>query len=347
MVAAQVMLASTLAASAVKFLSVGDWGGSALEGDSAYAKQTVQKVSAAMAAVDDVAFVVNTGDNFYWCGIQNTSDFQIGVDWLEPFQTSAALQVPWYSVLGNHEYGYNVDAQIELGKLHPNWVLPARYYTRRVRLGRGQHMTIVGIDTSPCVQQYRSTSSAGWDPCSSQYPTCSLNSNPDDQFEGKCLFHENIVAQDCAAQYQWLDKALAAVPANDWLLVVGHHPADEIDVKDFTSLLQKHGFDLYLNGHVHTLTQYTIDGTGAYVTSGAGSLVKTSDQEHQEVAVKAAGGNLTSAAGHKYKTVFNQKVAGFTQHTFSADLKELQTDIVSYEGKVLHSFTVSKGAGRV
>ena len=35
-----------------------------------------------------------------------------------------------------------------------------------------------------------------------------------------------------------------------------------------------HGFDLYLNGHVHTLTQYTLDGKGAYVTSGAGAMVR-------------------------------------------------------------------------
>lgn len=55
-------------------------------------------ISAAMASSAEknaIKFVVNTGDNFYWCGIQNVSDFQVQKDWIEPFQQSKALQVPW------------------------------------------------------------------------------------------------------------------------------------------------------------------------------------------------------------------------------------------------------------
>jgi predicted MPP superfamily phosphohydrolase len=55
-------------------------------------------------------FVVNTGDNFYWCGLQNTSDFQVKADWLDPYGKHGLLDLPWYGVLGNHEYGYNVQA---------------------------------------------------------------------------------------------------------------------------------------------------------------------------------------------------------------------------------------------
>lgn len=52
------------------FLSIGDWGGAALGGQDTI---NVYSVSAAMAnaAKDSNAkFVINTGDNFYWCGIQ-------------------------------------------------------------------------------------------------------------------------------------------------------------------------------------------------------------------------------------------------------------------------------------
>ena len=59
------------------------------------------------------------------------------------------------------------------------------------------------------------------------------------------------------------------------MIVVGHHPADEIDVQDFTTAMQEHGFDLYLNGHAHTLTHYAVDGNDAYVTTGAGAMVDT------------------------------------------------------------------------
>ena len=119
-------------------------------------------------------------------------------------------------------------------------------------------------------------------------PTCSL-SGGDDDFEGKCNFHQNIMKQSCDTQYAWFKRALNNVPANDWLIVVGHHPADEINVRDFTSLMQNRGFSIYFNGHAHTLTQYTIDGSGAYVTSGAGSLVNTPDQSGELMKRKLAG----------------------------------------------------------
>ena len=47
--------------------------------------------------------------------------------------------MPWYGVLGNHEYGYDVDAQIALSQesLAPKWVMDDRYFTRRVSLGGG------------------------------------------------------------------------------------------------------------------------------------------------------------------------------------------------------------------
>lgn len=129
---------------------------------------------------------------------------------------------------------------------------------------------------------------------------------------------------------------------------MGHHPIDEIDEEDFTSALQDHGFDLYLNGHAHTLTQYTIDEAGAYVTSGAGAMIATADQDHEHTRAKVEGQDLnTTASQHSYQTVWNQKVAGFTLHTFSDDLSTLTTDFVTYTGDTVHSFTVTKGNGRI
>jgi hypothetical protein len=37
-------------------------------------------------------FVVNLGDSFYWCGVQSVQDYQIGVDFEEPY-SDASLQV--------------------------------------------------------------------------------------------------------------------------------------------------------------------------------------------------------------------------------------------------------------
>jgi hypothetical protein len=81
------------------FLSIGDWGGAALDQQASDNVYAVSAQMATTAAASSAQFIVNTGDNFYWCGIQNTSDFQISVDFEKPY-ANAALQVPWYSALG-------------------------------------------------------------------------------------------------------------------------------------------------------------------------------------------------------------------------------------------------------
>lgn len=106
------LLSAVVAAEGYSFITLGDWGGAALEEPSKPYSKNVQEVSgialcpptalrvvlAAMASSaekNSIKFVVNTGDNFYWCGIQNVTDFQVQKDWIEPFQQSKALQVPW------------------------------------------------------------------------------------------------------------------------------------------------------------------------------------------------------------------------------------------------------------
>jgi len=229
--------------------------------------------------------------------------------------------------------------------------MDARYFTKRVQMAGNNYVSMIFLDTSPCVQEYRADSKSGWDPCG-EYPTCSL-SGGSDEFEGKCTFHENILSQDCGAQLAWLKKSLAAVPADDWLIVVGHHPAQEMNVEDLTSAMQERGFDLYLNGHVHTLSQYTVDGKGAYVTSGAGSLVMSRDQfpgspaqcRTYNMSIGSDVGPVEN--GHQHASVFTERTSGFTLHTFSSDFSSLTTDFIDVGGEKLHSFTVKKGQGPV
>lgn len=71
---------------AYSFLSLGDWGGHALETpEYQTTSMAVAKQLLSTANVDDAAFLVNTADSFYWCGLMNTSDFQIKADWLVPY----------------------------------------------------------------------------------------------------------------------------------------------------------------------------------------------------------------------------------------------------------------------
>ncbi len=180
------------------------------------------------------------------------------------------------------------------------------------------------------------------------YPDCS----PIGPVGEPCLFHEHILTQDCGAQYDWFLRTLAEVPADDFLIVVAHHPLDELNVRDFVSPLQARGFHLYLNGHVHTLNQYSLDGGrggGIYVTSGAGAMLQTHDQESDAAAAKAAGRSFSSVpppgvdgTRHEYETVWNQPVAGFTLHEFSDDYQSITTEFVSYQGETLRTVIVRK-----
>ena len=333
------------------FISVGDWGGHALKEDD-YPQNTLA-VALQMkksAAALKVPFVIGTGDNFYWCGLQNTSDYQVKVDFVEPYLgESSPLAVPWYHVLGNHEYGYNVQAQLDLTNLISEWHLPQRYYTQRLRLG-GQYLNFIFLDSSPCVNEYRGTDRSRYDPCGTQYPTCSI-SGGSDPFEGQCHFHENIMTQDCGAQFEWFKKQIAAVPSGEWKIVVAHHPVDEMDFADFTDVVLNGGVDLYLNGHAHTLTHYSFGPESPFfVTTGAGAMVDTADQwggspakNRTYAKVHALPVEPALAGGQQYKQIWNQRVAGFTTHTLSTDGNTMTTKFISYSGQVVHQFDVVKG----
>jgi hypothetical protein len=54
-------------------------------------------------------------------------------------------------------------------KSHPSPFTPTHYPSYL----HSAYATLIVIDSSPCVQMYRDTDPAYWDPCSTQYPTCS------------------------------------------------------------------------------------------------------------------------------------------------------------------------------
>jgi len=285
----------------------------------------------ASATERNVSFVINVGDNFYYIGVSDLNDSQ----WKDDFEnvyTDPSLNVPWYSILGNHDYGENPECQahyVSPPATANRWVLPDRNYTKRMLLGAGVYATWVFIDTSPCIAEYRSNDPSGWDPPASEAPE----------------FHPNIIAENCTAQYLWLQQTLATVPSTDWLFVVGHHPADEIDVEDMTTLMQNAKMDLYLCGHSHLLELFHVDNfTTPYVISGAGCMVQVPATEggHKEELSHHELNGGQGALGHTYKNVWSSKTAGFTIHTFSSDFLSLKTEFIAYNGTTLYSFQTVK-----
>lgn len=93
---------------------------------------------------------------------------------------------------------------------------------------------------------------------------------------GPRRFHENIMSQSCDTQFAWFQQQLTEAPTDDWVIVVGHHPASEIDVHDFVAPMEARGVSLYLNGHAHTMTHYTVNGK---VRAPMSSTKTTHDQQ--------------------------------------------------------------------
>lgn len=315
--------------SSPNFLSVGDWGSAALGG---YHLRNARDTASAMKAYiaqntqvgqDPPSFVLNTGDNFYYCGIQNTSDPQINEDYTALF---GGLGLTWYHSLGNHDYGFSPEAQLALNETIPGWIMDGRYYHRRVSISPSIVANIIVLDTNPCVRDYRGDDRRRWDPCGTQYPDCSPIAEP-------CRFHENILSQDCEAQLLWAKQTLdnitsasmrsASMSAREWNIVIGHHKADEIDVADFqTAFLDDPRIHLYLNGHTHNLEHYEINGQAKYMTTGAGGMV----------IIGGAGDSVERLHSRRNKThssvksIWSKVVTGFTSHTFMNNSGVLRTE---------------------
>jgi hypothetical protein len=329
----------------ISIISLGDWGSASLGG---YHLRNAENTARAMTTyVSDYnpKLVLNTGDNFYYCGIQNISDPQVSEDYVNMFGN---ISLPWYNTLGNHDYGFNPAAQLELNKTIPQWIMDDRYYHRRVVLSNTDSSTdssidsktdtsiplnIIVLDTNPCVNDYRGEDRAKWDPCGTQYPTCS-------PITEECMFHENIIARDCKTQLDWFNLTLSNIPPNEWVFVLGHHKADEIDTEDFQSILNSSRVHLYLNGHNHNLEHYSIDGESKYITTGAAGMViignngKTNVKLHDE-------STQFKYKKHQLKSVWSKIVTGFTTHTFINSGTKVRTDFWDTNQHILHSFIVS------
>lgn len=324
----------------VRILSVGDWGSASLGG---YHLKNAENTANAMKIYTSEykpKLVLNTGDNFYYCGIQNTSDPQVSTDYVELF---GDIGIPWYNALGNHDYGFNPDAQLGLNKTIPNWIMDNRYYHNRVILEPGDNinndtsiiLNIIVLDTNPCINDYRGKDRAKWDPCGVQYPTCA-------PAQGECLFHENIIAEDCSAQVKWFNNTLSNISSDEWVFVIGHHKADEINTEDFQSLLDSKRIHLYLNGHNHNLEHYSINDQAKYMTTGAGGMVLIGANGDFNAKLHD---DLLNKIHHKKndaKSIWNKIITGFSSHTFFDYGNKVKTDFWDVNKTILYSFTINK-----
>ncbi|MEL6192936.1 MAG: tartrate-resistant acid phosphatase type 5 family protein [Bacteroidota bacterium] len=237
-----------LQANELRFFVIGDWGR-----EGRYGQQETADCMAEWASGVDPHFIVSTGDNFYEYGVTDVHDPLWNKSYEQVYYHDS-LQLPWYAVLGNHDYVLNAEAQIEYSAKSPRWNMPARYFERNILLQDATRIQVLYLDTSPFIKEYQTDAT----------------------------FYK-ASEQDSSAQLEWLTDRLESSMA-DWKVVVGHHPlysagsihGDQEDmINAFEPIFERYQVHAYFCGHEHDVQHLKADGKFTHhFVSGAGSMVR-------------------------------------------------------------------------
>ncbi|MDN4165785.1 tartrate-resistant acid phosphatase type 5 family protein [Cytophagales bacterium LB-30] len=234
---------------AYHFYIIGDWGRQGEDG-----QQEVADMMAKAAKVIEPEFIISTGDNFYPNGVASINDPLWKTSFEEVYH-HFSLQLPWYVVLGNHDYRGNAQAEIDYMQVSRRWNMPARYYNFDKTADDSTQMAFVFIDTSPFEHEYYQ----------------------EEKYKSK------VITQDTAQQKQWLDSVLNIKQEVDWVFVSGHHPMytggkridDPNSVRaNLEKLFTKYEVNAYFAGHEHDLQHIKPQAPTHHFISGAGSEIR-------------------------------------------------------------------------
>ncbi|TKY59775.1 Purple acid phosphatase 8 [Spatholobus suberectus] len=284
----------------LNLLVVGDWGRKGTYNQSLVAHQ--------MGIVGDklnIDFVISTGDNFYEDGLKGVDDPAFYESFVDIY-TAPSLQKTWYSVLGNHDYRGDVEAQLSpiLRQKDSKWLCMRSFILD------GEMVEFFFVDTTPFVDAYFT------DPGEHIY-----------DWEGVIprLAYLSELLKD-------VDSSLAQSKAK-WKMVVGHHTINSAGHHGNTEelkqllvpILEANNVDAYINGHDHCLEHIIDKNSGIhFLTSGGGS--------------KAWRGDVKPWNTEELKLYYDGQ--GF----MSIQITKSNADIIFYDvfGNALHRWSISK-----
>ena len=244
------LIAPAVQGKSVSFLAIGDWG----RRGKHHQKEDADEMGV-VAEKLNASFTIAVGDNFYEAGVKTLTDSH----WKESYEdiyTAKSLQKRWYVALGNHDYGGNVQVQIDYTTHSTRWYMPSRYYAETIPVDDTTKALLVVYDSNPFITGYHLT------------PGNMMN---------------EVATQDTGAQVKWLDSTLSHSKAQ-WKIVVAHHPLYsagqhsniKILLNHILPLLQKYNVQVYICGHDHDMQHLrSKDGITNYFVSGAGSEVRS------------------------------------------------------------------------
>ncbi|MFQ6629158.1 hypothetical protein Gotur_008267 [Gossypium turneri] len=293
----------------LSFLVIGDWGRKGAYNQSQVALQVpffffffclLWKVGEKLG----IDFVISTGDNFYEKGLATPYDPHFKHSFTNIYSANS-LQKQWYSVLGNHDYRGDVQAQLSpiLRKIDSRWLCLRSF------LVNTEIAELFFIDTTPFVDEYFR--------------------NPKHQkFDWRGVIPRN----------KYLTRVLKELrcalreSVGKWKIVIGHHPIRSIghhgQTKELITLLlpilEAYNVDMYINGHDHCLQHLSsITSPLQFFTSGGGSKAWKGDFDY-----------LDGGGDDEIKFYYDGQ--GF----MSVELTPTNAKIAFYDvsGNVLHSF---------
>lgn len=240
----------------VNFIAMGDWGR-----DGKFNQKETANLMGIYANKKRCSFIIALGDNFYETGVKSVDDPQWQTSF-EQIYAATSLQVPWYVTLGNHDYGGNVQAQIDYSSKSKRWKLPSRYYSFDKKIDDSTSAIFVIIDSNPFIESYKKGEKENEE----------LNS----------ISVSELNKQDTQKQLHWIDSTLSVTNAK-WKIVCGHHPVYSGGLHGNTKelivnlkpILEKYKVNLYLCGHDHDM-QYLQEKEGGvnYFVAGCGSELR-------------------------------------------------------------------------
>ena len=142
----------TLPVDAGSFLVANDLGRNGY-----YEQKPVAELMGNLAEKVDIECVAALGDVHHFEGVASTSD-PLWMTNYELIYSHPELMLPWYPILGNHEYNGNTQAVIDYSKVSRRWMMPARYYTKTVEAEDDTRAQLFFIDTTPLIDKYRKDS---------------------------------------------------------------------------------------------------------------------------------------------------------------------------------------------
>ena len=258
---------------ALRFFIIGDWGAGGIF------QKRVAEAMVTQAQKHKPSYIISTGDNIYPDGVESADDTQ----WKTKFEmmyNHESIAVPWYAVLGNHDYRNNPDAQIEYHAKNPRWNMPARYYT----WSAASNIDCFMLDTQMIMQK---------------------------KANEQILWFEKAMSQS---------KALwKIVVGHHPMRSYGHYGDSHNLVRDIKPIMEKYGAQLYLCGHDHDI-QWIKNPSDTFtcLVSGAGGGARDTAYGDHTVFAATNGGfismdieNMTayiSCINARGEVVFYQKI---------------------------------------